>query len=77
MYKAFTAIALNKIDNFPGKVSDAHSCAVYRIMERETLCAANPGYEKTELGNSVNIRHNVVESASIGREVLDAPEGCS
>lgn len=69
MYKAFAAIALNKIDNFPGKVSDAHSCAVYRIMERETLCTANPGYERLSANDSVNISHNVVESASISREV--------
>jgi hypothetical protein len=65
MHRAFTAIALNKID-FPGKHPETCSVTVFRVMSREGLCQADPQYPQKAAGGTVTMRHNVAESTSIG-----------
>jgi hypothetical protein len=62
MYKAFTAIALNKA-NFAGKNPQNHTYAVYRGINRDTLNNTYPDYDgKTQY----TIKHNPLESTSVG-----------
>jgi hypothetical protein len=70
MHKAFTAISLNAI-NFPGKNATAGSCEVYRTMEHESLCEINQNYENAKVGDETIVLHNIMESTSIGRPVLE------
>ncbi|MDR1366419.1 MAG: hypothetical protein LBJ13_00720 [Puniceicoccales bacterium] len=65
MYKAFTAIALNKV-GFEGRNPQNHTCTVYRGMSTEALNAAYPGYDQKRDGDTFTIKHNPLESTSIG-----------
>jgi hypothetical protein len=65
MYKAFTAIALKKI-NFPGKNSTKNSCKVYRVVNRTALNERYNTYAQSKkAGKNVLISHQVGESTSI------------
>jgi uncharacterized protein (UPF0147 family) len=65
MYKAFTAIALDKMD-FPGKNPD-HTVTVCRGVNRQALCDAYPGYEEqVKTTGHATIKHAMGESTSIG-----------
>jgi hypothetical protein len=75
MYKAFTAIALKKI-NFPGKNSTKNSCKVYRVVSRKTLNEKYKTYAQSkEAGESVLISHQIGESTSICRPLAWIFEG--
>jgi hypothetical protein len=67
MYKAFTAIALDKMD-FPGKNPD-HTFTAYRGIKREVLQVAYPDYEAKAATGYVAIKHCMGESTSIGSPV--------
>ncbi|MDR2812850.1 MAG: hypothetical protein LBB05_03640 [Puniceicoccales bacterium] len=64
MYKAFVAIALDKI-NFQGKNSDDRTCEVFRGMAHETLCQADYSYIQRKTGDKIVMRHHIAESTSI------------
>ncbi|MDR1435110.1 MAG: hypothetical protein LBI77_01760 [Puniceicoccales bacterium] len=64
IYKAFTAIALNRVD-FTGKNHQNHSCTVYRGLNRRFLEGNCPGYDQRQ-DNTFTINHNTLESTSIG-----------
>jgi hypothetical protein len=68
MYKAFTAIALNKV-NMPGKISHGNNtCTVQRGMRREDLIKFYPEYAKTDEGATFSgtMKHGIADSVALG-----------
>jgi hypothetical protein len=69
IYKAFTAIALNKA-NFAGKNSENHTCKVYRGLARKDLEETYTDYDgKVKEDGIFTMRHSTLESTSIGNPI--------
>jgi hypothetical protein len=69
MYKAFTAIALNKAHLEPDSNHQNHTCTLYRGIQRDILDDNYPGYNQTQNGDTFTIRHTTLESTSVGRPI--------
>jgi hypothetical protein len=68
IYKAFTAIALNKA-NFAGRDPQNHTCTVYRGMPRDVLERNYHDYDQVQNGDNFTIKHSTLESTSIGNPI--------
>jgi hypothetical protein len=68
MYKAFTAIALNKA-KIPGKINHKNNtCSLQRGMKREDLIKFYPEYAKINEGEifTGTMKHGIADSAALG-----------
>ncbi|MDR2724104.1 MAG: hypothetical protein LBB25_02775, partial [Holosporaceae bacterium] len=63
MYKAFTAITLNKV-NFQGR-NENQTCTVYHGLTTESLNERYPDYKQTKAGDTVTIKYNILEPTPI------------
>jgi cytohesin len=71
MYKAFVAIALDKID-FPGKNLGEKTVQAFRGVRPEPIAALDPNYNQVaESSGTIVTKHAIAESVSIGSPLAE------